>query len=459
MLREEELILIAVVGGSALLILGILELIWPSSPRYPVRRPQPARAPPPTPAKTVTAVRAAAPATPVRERRSQVSPHARSHAGATDHRVGEREPLPMRVPPFPMERPAVPVLEVKAERPPEPVVVAEAPPEPPPPSPPEPVPVAPRRGDLLLVERCFALYEDRRYDEVVSVGEEALARLGDAPLATPQARETAALWAVVALAKQALGDDVGASVALESALRVAPEEERGMYQQDIAALSYSAAQTALARAGSSDTDDRVAEVRRAIAWSERGLDAVPSDERLREMRQTARAQFWPVYEQSVHTLLQRREFRAARRLLREALEDPEIPAACVGSFEELLLGTLGGEIGQLTARAIQRMQEAREAEALAAIRCEPADYEDALEPLVRALEGGADLRPFSIRQLIEAGDRDEATLRTETLRERLRSCMELLGLSAEELSVAFAKIQRLCEDLGMEDRARASPRR
>ncbi len=483
MLREEELILVAVVGGSALLILGILELIWPSTPRHPVRRPQPARAPPPTPAKTATPARTAAPAMPVRERRSQVSPHARPHAGSAD-RVGERVPLPACVSPFPLESLAVPVLEVEAERLPEPVVAAEAPPEPPPEplpaSSPEPAPTATGRADLLLVERCFSLYEDRRYDEVVSVGEEALARLRDTLFSTPQARETAALWTVVALAKQALGDDVGASVALESALGVAPAEERVMYQQDIAALSYSAAQAALARAGSSDTDDRIAEVRHALAWSERGLGAVPSDGRLREMRETARVAIWPAYEQSVHKLLQRREFRAARRLLREALEDPEIPAARVGPFEELLLGTLGGEIGQLTAQAIQRMQAARDSEALAALRREAGDYEDTLDPLVRALklgdigadrqvetratrvravEGVAGLRPLPIRQLPDADDRDEAVLRTETLRERLRSCMDELGLSAEELSVAFAKIQRLCEELGMEDRVRASRRR
>jgi tetratricopeptide (TPR) repeat protein len=484
-LREEELILVAVVGGSALLILGILELIWPSTPRHPVRRPQPARAPPPPPAKTPTPARTAAPAMPLRERRSQVSPHARPHAGSAD-RVGERVSFFSSVLPFPIEGLAAPVLEAEAERLPEPVVAAEAPPEPPPePSPaplpassPEPAPTATGRADLLLVERCFSLYEDRRYDEVVSVGEEALARLRDTPLSTPQARTTAALWAVVALAKQALGDDVGASVALESALGVAPAEERVMYQQDIAALSYSAAQAALARAGSSDTDDRVAEVRRALAWSERGLGAVPSDGRLREMRETARAAIWPAYEQSVRKLLQRREFRVARRLLREALEDPEIPAARVGPFEELLLGTLGGEIGQLTAQAIQRMQAARDSEALAALRREAGDYEDTLDPLVRALklgdigtdrqvetrakrvravEGVAGLRPLPIRQLPDADDRDEA-VRTETLRERLRSCMDQLGLSAEELAVAFAKIQRLCEELGMEDRVRARAR-
>src|SRR5207244_6898647 len=91
-LREEELILVAVVGGSALLILGILELIWPSTPRHPVRRPQPARAPPASPAKTATPARTAAPATPMQERHSQVSPYGWPHAGPADP-VWSRESL------------------------------------------------------------------------------------------------------------------------------------------------------------------------------------------------------------------------------------------------------------------------------------------------------------------------------------------------------------------------------
>lgn len=38
MLSEAALILIVALGACALLILGVLELIWPTRPRYPVRR-------------------------------------------------------------------------------------------------------------------------------------------------------------------------------------------------------------------------------------------------------------------------------------------------------------------------------------------------------------------------------------------------------------------------------------
>ena len=79
MLSEEALILIAVVGACALLVLGVMELVWPSKPRHPVRHLPPA---PPKPVARAKTAAAPAHAAPVRRRRSKVSPHARRHAGA-----------------------------------------------------------------------------------------------------------------------------------------------------------------------------------------------------------------------------------------------------------------------------------------------------------------------------------------------------------------------------------------
>src|SRR5438445_236632 len=79
--------------------------------------------------------------------------------------------------------------------------------------------------DSPLVERCFALYQDKRFDEVLTVGEEALGRPGR-EAGGASSRETAALWSVVGLAKQALGDDDGAHAALESSIDAASETER-----------------------------------------------------------------------------------------------------------------------------------------------------------------------------------------------------------------------------------------
>ena len=523
MLSEEALVLIAVVGACALLILGIVELIWPSKPRHPVRRSQ---APPARPVRAAPAVTkappAAGPSRPAtappapspRRRRSKVSPHARRHAGtavaakpvaATTARAAWATHRPTPAPPAPVPS-EVAAPAPPAAAPPEPVRV-DAPAAP---TAPEAAPAPKPALDPVLVETCFSLYEERCYAEVISLGEEALATLFAEGLTEDGRHDIAALWSVVALARQALGDDDGARAALEAALAICPGDERPTYRQHLAVLALSAAQTWLARAHSHETDDRVAALRAALAWIARGLDAVPADDRLHDARVDARQALWPAYEQAVHTLLQRQEFEEARRLLREALDDPELPASRAGEFQELLSGTFGGEIGQLTAQAIRSMQEERESEALASLqraeellaaipdealppkrreevdqrlwwgytrlgirRVESGEYEAAIEPLVhalrsveinperqaetraalvRALEGVADVRALSIRQLADAGNRDEAVLRTEALRQLLRRCLEL-GVSEEDLSVPFARTRRLVEELGMEDRA------
>ena len=591
MLSEEALILIAAAGGLALLVLGIMELLWPTRPRHPVRRAQltapatprvtppaaaplpalrltppmptpkpppapvpspafpapPARATPPTPAAAPTLasppalpsppVPPAAPrppvaqpeppaapkaAAPVRKRRSKISPHARPHARrvATDlpgiaarTAPAARPEPPAREAPANPERPvaAAPAVPAKTAtpgptdaRPADAREGAAAPVRPAAATPPG------RQLDPEVVEACFALYQERSYAEVISIGEEALGRVRTDSLAEDDAHDIAALWSVVALAKQAREDDEGARLALEQALATAPPVERTTYRQHLAALSLNAAQTLLGRVESQQSEDRVGALRTALAWVDRGLEMVPSDARLHEAGARTQEALWPAYEQTVNHLLQRLEFETARRLLREALDDPKLPSERVADFQNLLSGTFGGEIGQLTAQAIRSMQEERESEALAALqraeellattadealplkrreevdqrlwwgytrlgvrRVEAGQYEEAIDPLVhafrfatispdrqaetratlaRALEGVADVRALAIRQLNDDGNRDEAVLKTQALRELLRSCMER-GLSEDELSAAFATTERLVRELGMGERA------
>ncbi len=484
MLSEEALILLAVVGACALLLLGVIELVWPSKPRHPVRRA------PATPATTVGQAKPAAtpaPVAPVRRRRSKVSPHARPHAGSAVEARSAMPPWAGGEPP-PMPEGAVPEL--------------------PAPAPSEPAPSA--KPDPLLVDTCFSLYQEQRYAEVIALGEATLAKMRADTHTEDRAHDIAALWSVVALAKQALGDDEGAREALEAAYEICPPQERMTYRQHLGALALTAVQTWLARAEGHENEDRVEALRTALVWVARGLDAMPVDDRLQAAREAALRALWPAYEQSVHAHLQRQEFEEARRLLRAALDEPDVPPARVEEFRELLSGTFGGEIGQLTAQAIRSMQEERESEALAALRraeelltavpdealppkrreevnqrlwwgytrlgvrrLESGEYEAALEPLmhalrfadispdrqeetraalVRALDGVTDVRALSIRQLADEGNRDEAVLRTEALRELLRSCLEL-GVAEENLSVALTRTRRLFEELGLEDHA------
>jgi tetratricopeptide (TPR) repeat protein len=440
-------------------------------PHEPVEPPQPV--PPPEP--------------PRRRRRSKISPHARPHRvlrPATD----VEPPSSSVAPPAPIEPStrttlppagAAPSGETKLGR------------------------------DTPLVERCFALYQEKRFDEVLSIGEPALAEIRRQPVAGPS-RETAALWSVVGLAKQALGDDDGAHAALESSIDSAGEPERSTYRRHLATLALEAAQARLARAGSRDAGERMALIRTAIAWTERGLAVVPADTALTDAREASHEALWQAYEQAATALLQRQEFPGARQILHEALDDPRLPAARAAGFRGLISGTFGGEIGQLTAQAILCMQESRESEAVGALqraeellrtiptdalpptrrdevdqrlwwgyaelgsrRLDAGDYEEALDPLihalrftsigperqaetraavVRALEGIAAVRALSIRRLAEAGSRDEAIVAAGDLHGLVKRGLEL-GLSEDDLVAAFARVRRLCEELGMDTRA------
>jgi tetratricopeptide (TPR) repeat protein len=254
----------------------------------------------------------------------------------------------------------------------------------------------------------------------------------------------------------------------------------------------------------------MAVIRTAIAWTERGLAAVPADPALGDARAASHESLWQAYEQAATTLLQRQEFPGARAILHEALDDAKLPPARAAAFRGLLSGTFGGEIGQLTAQAILSMQEGRESEALSVLqraeellaaipadtlpptrrdevdqrlwwgyaelgsrRLDAGDYEEALDPLVhalrftsigaerqaetraavvRALEGIAAVRALSIRRLAEAGSRDEAIVAAGELNELVKRGLEL-GITEDDLAAAFARVRRLCEELGMDSRA------
>jgi tetratricopeptide (TPR) repeat protein len=319
---------------------------------------------------------------------------------------------------------------------------------------------------------------------------------------------TPAPAAPMGLAQQALSDHAAARAALETAIATAPDAARATYQRQLATLALAVARDLLAAAGAAaapDSEGRVSSLRDALAWLERGCAAAPDDPELRELMATAEARLWPAYEQLVLALLQRQEFRAARGLLREALERPGVPPARADTFRELFSGTFSGEIGQLTAQAIRSMQEARESEALGALeraerllesvhdealppkrreevdhrlwwgynklgrrRVDAGAFEEAIEPLVRALrlaatapdrqaetrgalvrafEGWIEAAALAIGEVADAGDREAALVRSDKLWTRLRAALQE-GLSEQDLGVAFARVQRLFEEIG-----------
>lgn len=506
MLTEEALIVLVVLGAVGLLMLGILELVWPTRPRHPVRDGQA----PPTGRRRRSSRRARSPRTgrgyerrAASEALAEPGPSLQVAEGEAPTEAAGAEPSVAPAEPPPAEAFAE-YLEATAAS-----ADGEAPAgrgparletEPP------PLVVPPAAPSAL--EECFALYQARRFEEVVELGATTL-RIAHADRpGLERSSETAALWAVVGLAKQGLGDLDGARSALDAAIQVAPDPDRPTYQRHLAALALGAARGLVGHAqnyASAETDERVTAMRSAIAWLERGLAAVPGDPTLTETRASVERELWPAYGQVVATLIQRQEFHAARRLLRDAMADERFPETRGAEFRELLLSTFSGEIGQLTAHAIRTMQEGQDSEALAALRraeellvtipdealspkrreevegrlwwgytklgarrVETGDFEEALDPLlhalsfasigperqdetrfalVRALEGIVETRALMIHELAERGDRDGALIRGEKLWALLRSGVDL-GLAREDLAEAFAKTERLFAELG-----------
>jgi tetratricopeptide (TPR) repeat protein len=352
------------------------------------------------------------------------------------------------------------------------------------------------------VDTCFELYQERRFTDVIALGTGTLET--DPP---STAHETAALWSVVALARQASGDDAGARAALESAIEAAPASDRATYQRQLVSLALNVAQGALAAAANqldAGSEERVAAIREAVAWLERGRQMAGGGQTLDDLRVSAHALLWPAYEQVVMALVQRQDFHAARRHLREALDDAAFPPARAERFRELLSGTFSGEIGQLTAQAIASMQDARESEALGALtraetllgsiagealtpkrreevdrrlwwgynklgtrRLEAGEFEEALEPLLRAarfagvgpereaethaalaraLAGVADVRALAIRQCADEGDREAAVVESDKLWSLVRGATDA-GVTEEQLSGVIVKVRRLVDSI------------
>jgi tetratricopeptide (TPR) repeat protein len=483
MLSEEALIVLTAFGACGLLALGVAELLWPTRPRHPQPRSrvtmaapvEPPVAAPPPPARALDAVETFAPADPVRVAPAVVAAsRPRVHRTSAEARHGL---APGRSPY--LRRGAATAPEASP---------SEA--------------TADSREDSV-VERCFALHQARRHREAVTLG---LAALDDPEARLSDVHGTAALWSVIALARQAMGDDAGAREALESAVALAPDADRPTYQRQLATLADGLARGLLAEVDGHarpESEECLAAVRRAAAWAECAAAALPDDGALTELAATAQAALWSASERTIGALVQRQEFRPARRLLREALADARFPAERLPTFRELFSTTYSGEIGQLTAQALRSVQDGREVEALRALRraetllvtlsdealspprreevgrrlswgyarlgerrLHAGEQEAALEPLFqalsyeadperrretrgllgRALDGVTDARALGIRALTEGGNRETALAHCEALRGLLDNALTR-GLTKDDVAASFTKVDALIDTL------------
>jgi tetratricopeptide (TPR) repeat protein len=563
MLTEEALILVSAFAGLALLVLGVMEELWPTRPRHPGRpsrdpwrRARPANTPraaapapagrkrvlepvapaPPSPHRAGSAppLRGAAPALDVSassateatqppieqllraqaEIIEELTHSARSTSPRDARRRPPEPPIPPPEPPGPAgarapvsDTPAPPVVAAGSmDVTPADGAAASAPNAPETELEPESVETASTRAADAAIEQLTALWEAKCFSELATDGMAVLEAGG------LNAEASAKVWGLIALAKRELGDADGARAALEEAIIVAPPAEAPTWTRHLAALSLSTAQSLLARTESAarDSEERITTIRSAMNWLEGGLAAVPGDAELVQTLARAREALWPTYDEVINALVQRQEFYGARRLLREALADEDCPAALQSSFRDLLSATFGGEVGQLTAEAIRRMQDGKEDEAIDTLeraegvlatipgdaipvkrrqelerrlwwsytklgirRVEGGMWEEALgplmhalsfesvgperqeetrRPLVRALEGMVEARAPLIRRLIEDGDRGGALATCDKLWACLKAAMDR-GISPDELAGALARAQQLFDKLGRKHHA------
>src|SRR5207244_6988890 len=165
MLSEEALIVLAAFGACALLVLGILELVWPTRPKHPARDRMP------------VVPRAARP-----HRQSALTRHARERTRPYARRQPDPvAPLAPSVGPVPLaDAPLEPVAAspapVTANLPLEPVAQLPTAIVAPPPR--ELVAAKPAAAepakDEPVVEVCFALYQERRHAQVIERAAAAL---------------------------------------------------------------------------------------------------------------------------------------------------------------------------------------------------------------------------------------------------------------------------------------------
>jgi len=159
------------------------------------------------------------------------------------------------------------------------------------PTPPAPPAVAPSLGALPPVDpspeaepegsaadRGLALVKAAQFGEAVTLAQEALeaAKSADVPASTTSAAlETARLWGVVGLGKAGLDDLEGARFALDEAIALAPGSERLTWERHLADLALAIGRRSLADVAAESPPERVAALRVAIDWLERGLDVAP----------------------------------------------------------------------------------------------------------------------------------------------------------------------------------------
>ena len=498
MTLEEGLIALLAMVAGILLFVGLAQALDARPPRRRRRRSvsgadaSATLAPaPPTPVVTELAPRA--PYTgPERRRSPRPGSRQRVRAAAPE--------VPPPFAPAPVETAAPqPATELSVPTEETPLVQVSAPP------PPLPIPLASLPSDpaAVAVELALTLQGEGRHSEVVGT---ALAQLGSPAgsevYETPFSR--ASLWALVGVSRHALGDAEGTQKALEAAVREAPNGVAEGCPERITAVAVDGARQLLGAADSMSraSMERVAFLRMSVLWLEWRIVASPATEEISVVLDKAREALWEGYVLAGRGLMQRRQFAAARSLVRQALESDDLPVSRRAPLTSLAAQGVVRQIGRLVAtargtatpepEALDALERAREilaatsAESIAPPRwhasnqriwngymrlarrqIESFELEAAVRPLLRALhlrdlelglerrtrellvrtiERIADRAGETIGRLLKGGDREAAMQRWQDVRGLIQKARDQ-GVSHEELAQAFNRARQMLEQI------------
>jgi hypothetical protein len=293
-------------------------------------------------------------------------------------------------------------------------------------------------SSVAAAVECARLYREAQDVDVVALAE------GCVPASGPAVPDhaIAAVLALRGLAHRRQGSPERAAEMLGLAVERLPAETE-MAPAALGPVAALAGRELSAGADASAAGPGVlVELRLATALLRVASGLAPSDTDLSSRLRQSREAQWLAYEQCASTLLGRRDFAGAHRVIQEALGAGVLPPARESSFRDLLWTSVTGEIGRLTGQALNpevevEEQVARLAEAegiirdlpedalteskgedlvrrvwwgymkLGTQRVEARDLDGALEPLYRALRLGevdADRQQETRRLLLETLD-------------------------------------------------------
>lgn len=356
---------------------------------------------------------------------------------------------------------------------------------------------------LDALERALTLWQEGEHAQVIEATLPHLEAGGPGEAAEPSFLR-AALWTVVGVSRQAVGDVEGAQTALEAAVRVAPDGVSEGCPQRIADMAEQAARQLLAAADAmpATSGERVPVLRMAVLWLEWRIVAASATEEISVLLDRAREALWDGYALAGRGLMRRRQFAQARELVRQALDLEDLPAARRAPLAELAGLSVVRQIGRLVATsrgvetpeddALDALDRARELLAATSVESvtpgrwhaanrriwdaytriahrdiEGFDLDAALRPLFRALhlrdldlslerktrdllartvERISDRAAETIGRLLEEGKREAAMQRWQDVRGIIQKARDQ-GLSHEELAHAFSRARQMLEQI------------